>query len=282
MKRILVATDLSARSDRALERAAALANEHAAHLTVIHVVDEDLLEPVAEAQEKAAREAIMAHIDALRGSSAPGFSVKVVFGRAHAAIVEASEKSDTDLVVLGLHREDALRDMFRGTTVERIIRAGNVPVLLVKDRVAGPYRRIMVAVDFSVYSRRAVAFTTTLAPEAELFLVHAYDVPFKGFIHGEDTEREVRETHERQLQRMIDEEMAPFLADRERGTPGLRAVMQQGSPHEVIRDQVAALKPDLLVLGTHGRTGVAHAVLGSVAEHVLNAPPCDVLAIKAW
>jgi nucleotide-binding universal stress UspA family protein len=282
MKRILVATDLSARSDRALERAAALANEHAAFLTVIHVVDEDLLEPVAEAQEKAAREAIMAHIDALRGSSAPGVSVKVVFGRAHAAIVEVSEKSATDLVVLGLHREDALKDMFRGTTVERIIRAGNVPVLLVKDRVAGPYQRIMVAVDFSVYSRRAVAFATSFAPEAELFLVHAYDVPFKGFIHGEDTEREARENHERQLQRMIDEEMAPFLADRERGTPRVRAVMQQGSPHEVIRDQVAALKPDLLVLGTHGRTGVAHAVLGSVAEYVLNAPPCDVLAIKAW
>jgi nucleotide-binding universal stress UspA family protein len=140
----------------------------------------------------------------------------------------------------------------------------------------------MVAVDFSVYSRRAVEFATRFAPDAEFYLVHAYDVPFKGFIHGEETRREAREHHARQLQTMIDEEMAVFLADREGEIVSFQAVMQEGSPHEVIKRQVDELAPDLLVLGTHGRTGVAHAALGSVAEYLLDEPPCDVLAVKAW
>jgi nucleotide-binding universal stress UspA family protein len=59
-------------------------------------------------------------------------------------------------------------------------------------------------------------------------------------------------------------------------------VLRRGAVGEVLREQIATLKPDLLVVGTHGRTGVAGAVLGSVATGLLSDPPCDVLAVKAW
>ena len=282
MNRLLLATDLSARSDRALERALALAREHDAELAVIHVIDEDLVASAANAQKEEARNVIRAHVDKLKGDDAPRVSIEVAPGRAYAEILEKAEQTNTDLIILGMHREQALKDMFRGTTAERIIRAGNVPVLLVKDRITGPYRRIMVAVDFSVYSRRAVTFATQFGPEAEFHVVHAYDVPFKGFIRGQDTQREVSKRHQLQLQKMIDEEMASFLADQGTEPPKLQPVMQEGSPYEVILQQVDRLKPDLLVLGTHGRTGAAHSILGSVAETLLTDPPCDVLAVKAW
>ena len=81
---------------------------------------------------------------------------------------------------------------------------------------------------------------------------------------------------------MIDEEMATFLASLEVNEPKLHRVMQEGSAQEVLHRQISRLEPDLLVIGTHGRTGVAHAFLGSVAEDLLRAPPCDVLAVKAW
>ena len=58
--------------------------------------------------------------------------------------------------------------------------------------------------------------------------------------------------------------------------------MEEGAVREVIGRQVSRLNPDLLVIGTHGRTGVAHAFLGSVAEDLLKNPPCDVLVVKAW
>jgi nucleotide-binding universal stress UspA family protein len=282
MKKILMATDLSARSDRALERAVALARESGANLTIVHVVDEDLPASLADAQEKAAKRAIHEHIDRLAAGNGPHISVEVVFGRTYVDILEMSEKTETEMIILGMHREDAFKDMFRGTTVERVIRAGNVPALLVKDQTNGPYRRIIVGVDFSVYSRRAVEFAVKFVPGGEFHLVHAYDVPFKGFLPGRDTRREVSKQHQMQFQQMIDEEMVSFLASLEANAPKLERVMQEGTVWEVIHRQISRLKPDLLVIGTHGRTGVAHAFLGSVSEDLLRNPPCDVLAVKAW
>jgi nucleotide-binding universal stress UspA family protein len=58
--------------------------------------------------------------------------------------------------------------------------------------------------------------------------------------------------------------------------------MGRGRAPEVIRAEVERLRPDLLIVGTHGRTGVPHAIIGSVAEDLLSAPPCDVMAVKAW
>jgi nucleotide-binding universal stress UspA family protein len=137
-------------------------------------------------------------------------------------------------------------------------------------------------IDFSVYSRRAVEFAVKFVPNGEVHLVHAYDVPFKGFLYGHDTRREVSKQHRMQFEQMIDEEMATFLATFETKSPKIERVMQQGTVRQVINRQVSRLKPDLLVIGTHGRTGVAHAFLGSVAEDLLRQPPCDVLAVKAW
>ena len=277
-----MATDLSARSDRALERAVSLARDHGAHLTVVHVVDEDLPPALAEAQLKAARHAIQEHIGALAADDGPDISIEVLYGRAHADILEMCGKITADLIVLGVHREDASADMFRGTTAERLLRAGNVPVLMVRDRASGPYRRSIVGVDFSVYSRRAIEFAIKFVTNGECFLVHAYDVPFKGFLYGRDTQSEIREQHEKQFDLLLDGETAAALAGLAEKAPKIECVMQEGSSREVIYQQFRRLEPDLLVIGTHGRTGVAHAVLGSVAEDLLRAPPCDVLAVKAW
>ena len=282
MKGILMATDLSARSDRAVERAVRLASDHGAKLTIVHVVDEDLPASLADAQEKAAEQAIREHVDTLTKGNGPQISIEVVFGRAYAAILEVAERTKAELIVLGVHRDDAFKDMFRGTTAERVIRAGSVPVLLVKERASGPYGRIMVGVDFSVNSRRAVELAIGLVPAGEFHLVHAYDVPFRGFLRGDDSRREITEQHAAQFQDMVEEEMTAFLSTVETKAPKVERIMQQGVVHEVIHRQVARLKPDLLVVGTRGRTGVAHAVLGSVAENLLREPPCDVLAVNAW
>ncbi len=282
MKTLLMATDLSARSDRALERALRVAGEHDASLTIVHVIDADLPASLADAQGQAAARAIRDQIDAMAESGRPQVSVEVAFGRAHAVILEMSETIEADLIVLGVHREDAFKDMFRGTTAERVIRAGNVPVLLVKERCDDPYRRILVGVDFSVYSRRAVEFAVRFAPAGRFHLVHAFDVPFKGFLYGADTRREVSKQHEAQFQQMVEAEMATFLSTLEEKAPKLDRIMKEGTVHEVIHREVEGLKPDLLVVGTHGRTGVAHALLGSIAEDLLRDPPCDVLAVNAW
>ncbi len=146
----------------------------------------------------------------------------------------------------------------------------------------GPYRRVMIGVDFSVFSRQAIEFTVGFLPKAELRLVHAYDIPFKGFGYSERTRRAARKGHEAQFRAMVDEEMAKFVSTLEKKPPRIQCLMEEGIVTDVLQHQIAHLKPDLLVIGTHGRTGIARAVLGSVAEELLRDPPCDVLAVKAW
>jgi nucleotide-binding universal stress UspA family protein len=282
MKKLLMATDLSARSDRAVERAVMLALKLGAELTIVHVVDEDLPASLADAQEQAARLVIREHINRLATGKDARISIEVIFGKVYAGILDMSEKSKAEMIILGMHREEWFEDMFRGTTVERTIRAGNVPVLLVKERASTPYRRVVVGVDFSVYSRRAVEFAVEFVPGGEFHLVHAYDVPFKGFLYGHDPRRDVSKQQQLQFQKMLDEEMTTFLGSLEASAPNLERVMQEGTVQDVIHRQISRLKPDLLVIGTHGRTGVAHAFLGSVAEDLLRNPPCDVLVVKAW
>ncbi len=279
MKRITIATDLSARSDRALERAVRLARDRKAELTIVHVVDRDLPAAQADTEEAAARQSLREQVDRIAGGNGLQIATEIVFGTGHADIVAISDKTKADLIVLGVHRKDAFRDLFRDTTAERVVRAVHVPVLVVKDPVRESYGNVMVGVDFSGPSRRAVEFAIRFAPDGGFHLVHAYDVPFKGFLHDQNTRREVSKQHETQFEHMIEEEMATFLAGLEEEAPKLARVMQEGTVRQVIHQQLVKLRPDLLIIGTHGRTGVAHAFLGSVAEDLLSDPPCDVLAV---
>ncbi len=282
MKRILAATDLSARSDRAIDRAILLARQFGAALTILHVIDEDLPTSVGDRQRQAAEANLREHIAALAGAGGVAIELSVQFGKDWIEILRQAEALRAELVVLGLHRERSLQDLFRGTTVERAIRNGNVPVLVVKERAQRGYRSIVVGIDFSVYSRRAVDFALRLSPEAEVYLVHAYDIPFSSFRADSRSDPEVRAREEAAITQMIDDQLSGFLAGLEGDMDRIGKRLKEGEPDAVIAAQVADLGADLLVLGTHGRTGVAHAFLGSVAEGFLTEPPCDVAAVKAW
>ncbi|MFP4269069.1 MAG: universal stress protein [Alphaproteobacteria bacterium] len=156
-----------------------------------------------------------------------------------------------------------------------------VPVLIVRDPVKGPYERVLAAVDFSVFARRAVEFTLGFLPNAEVELIHAFNVPFGGFLKGEDTRDQMVAEIDARVRKLLDEEMATFLAQLDDAAGQLRGVMLEGGVREVLIARVQQTALDLLVIGTHGRSGLAHAVLGSVAEDLLRSPPCDVLTVGA-
>ena len=282
MDQILVATDLSERSDRAMDRAALLARRFGAKLTIVTVVDGGLPERVIEEQTRSAEGILLEHFDALADGAAIERDLVVKVGRDWLEILGLAEATASGVIILGLHRDRGLADMFRGTTVERVVRQGNRPVLVVKNRASKPYRSVVVGVDFSVHSRKALETAIAVAPGAEVVLVHAFDVPFRGFVSGTSARREIQDQHERQFRAEVEQEMRSLLAGGTGDRVRLKEILRQGDPHEVLAQAVKEADADLLVLGTHGRTGVAHAVLGSVAESFLTDPPCDVLAVPAW
>jgi len=276
---VLVATDLSARSDRAVERALLLAKATGAALTILHVVDAELPRQTADRLVDEARELIGEHVATLNGAGVMAPDIKVVLGTDYKEIEGVARKFGCELIVLGVHRNET-RELFRGTTAERVIRSRACQVLMVKARPQFDYRRIMVGVDFSDCSRRAIEFAVKSFPNAEFHLVHAFDVPFKAFLRSEDTREEISRSHEEEMERFIKGDFPALLPLLQAVPPRVFPVVKQGPVRDVIEDQVDQLKPDLLVLGTHGRSGIAHVVMGSVAEDLLSYPPCDILAVR--
>jgi nucleotide-binding universal stress UspA family protein len=192
-KTILLATDLSCRCDRALDRATALAAEWQARLVVLHALQEpapvtDLPswrrppDPRQTAWQRVRRDS--------QGVEGVEIDVIVERGEPASLILEVIERLGCELVVTGVARDETLGRIMLGTTVEKLVRNANVPVLVVKSRPRGPYRNVVVATDFSEGSRCAREVALALLPAAQVSLFHAYDVVFEGFIDDKTAARE--------------------------------------------------------------------------------------------
>lgn len=283
---LLMATDLSSRSTNALARSLELAATHEAKLTVLHVLDEDLPAATQDRVANAAREEIEDCISKIGRPESVNISVEAIAGKDYQDILRTAETKAADLIITGVHRNESGNRPISGTTMERVIRKGAWPVLVVSDEVKTSYQKIIVAVDFSAYSRFAIRNAIALAPTADFYLVHAFMVPFAGFQTGQNIQNEIQEGHEKALTDMINEEMDILINSALDAPKDLKnrihRIVRHGDINSVLTEEIKHLSPDLLVLGTHGRVGIAHAVLGSVAERFLNHPPCDVMAVKAW
>ena len=280
MKKLVMATDLSARSDRALQRALALAHQLGASLEVIHIVSDTVPVGIIEQYEASARTTIEQLLASLPSAADVKPEIAIIRGHDHDEILRHTQETGAELMVLGITRHTTF-ELFRGTTAERIIRIGSLPVLLVKDLVAHDYERVLVAADNSPASRRALECAAAIAPGAEFHLLHTIHVPFKGFLDSE-SQAQIRQEQERKFKAALERDIRAHA--QELGKGGLRVTfhVEDGDVLGVIRDQAARLKPDFLAIGSHGRSGLRHALIGTVAGYLLSDPPVDVLVTKAW
>lgn len=274
--RILVATDLLPHSDRALDRAVFLADQIDAALEVVHVIEVQPPQGSMDALEQEAVAAIERHVaDRIQGSP---LTIDIRCGEAPEEIMDSAEACDADIILLGTH-EPAGADLFCHPTIARVLRESGRPVLLVRERPLAPYSKIMVAVDQSDCSRRALEMAINCFRKAEFTAVHAYDVPFAGFVAGTEANRAALDEHMRKTAEIIAAGVANFVAQADDRPLSVTPLVRRGLVREVVEAEVQRLRPDLLVIGTRGRKGVMRALLGSVAEDLLRHPPCDVLAV---
>ena len=277
---ILLATDLSARGDRALDRALQLAKERGTQLIVLHVMEPHggtarLTTPVwrrLSADHKALAERELAEDLAASGVST---EVVVVSGDPLVRILETADAYGCSLIVTGTARDETLGRLLLGNTVEKLARQARQPVLVVKNRPRRPYRDVLVATDFSAGSRQALRAALYLVPEADLTLFHAYDVPFQGKnVPDEAVTRNFYKAAEQNSREFLAE--TPELAERARP----KVVLECGQPETVLSEYSFNHRSDLVVTGTHGRTGILRTAIGSVAERLLESLPSDVLIVR--
>lgn len=281
MKHIMIATDFSERSDRALRRATLLAKQFGARLSIVHVVDDDRPQRMLEKERDLASQLLDEIGASVRGHDGVTCETRVVLGAPFAGIVEAVEEGSPDLLVIGPHRRQELRDVFTGTTAERTIRSASCPVLMANAPPAAAYRRILLTTDFSDEARRAVdAFMALgMTQGSEISVLHLFDtIALRLAMAGSMTEssrimylEEVRDEARREL--------ASFAQAAALNNVKQIARESRTSTALDILETATEASTDLIVVGTRGRSGLERFLLGSVAEEVFRVADRDVLAV---
>jgi len=287
--RIIVATDFSPASDRAVERAVRLASEHGSPLRLLHSTGEgDWLARWAErshgvfSQESWRRSAassldgLRARIEAAGLGDVEAECCSEPLGKCLAHHVEHDAPG---LLVIGSSGAGGVRRALLGATADRVLRTGLLPVLLVRRKVGGPYRNVVIATDFSEPAGHAAKMGLALAPEANHFLLHASELPIDrelAFAHmSKDALASFRERAQAESARAL-EDFAAGLG------PAARAATRaarEGKASQVLEEFVNEADIDLVVLGARPRARWEANLLGSTALFAVNGLGCDVLLV---
>lgn len=283
---ILAATDFTPRSAHVPGRAAALAQALGVGLVLVHVMSarpngpvqsatgrrlRPLLARLGLAGRAMTRDAVQARLRAIAQTLPVRAEIRLLSGPPDVALARTAQDCGAGLMVLGLHRPRRVLDVLRLTTMERVVIASPVPVLIAHQPPSRDYARVLALTDFSPGSAAALSTAAAIAPGAEFHAIHALQVPIVATVavgeHAEDSARTQAE-----LLR------GAFLA-----TPGLPRFHEvpeliPGGVHEVLSFRTDELKADLVCIGTH--SGSDPDALGHYSRDLMRAPPTDLLVAK--
>jgi nucleotide-binding universal stress UspA family protein len=279
--KIVAATDFSTRSNRALRQAGLLARAQGAQLDIVHVVDDDQPERMIETERREAERTLREQISSMPEWGEIECRELVVAGDPFDGILRAAAAAGADLIVMGTHRKQLLRDIFVGTTVERVIRTGPFPVLMVSNEAQRHYTNVLAPIDLEEPSAHAlrVARSVGLAVDGRTTLLHAFEPVAKGKMALGGADKASIDGYVASEREHWGDEVVKFLIAHDLAPQNWSVRLDEGGAMEAITRVVAEMRPDLLVMGTHGRGRLLKALIGSVTEEVLRSLDVDVLAV---
>jgi nucleotide-binding universal stress UspA family protein len=293
LKRILVATDLSAAGERAVMRAGQLARQWEANLFLVHGrPDWNLFSRWRPAAQDSYQDVARSTDEPLRrlvAAVGAEFGVKVQchsrVGKASNVVAAIVAELQPHLLVIGARGEHAAfgpNPCLGGTALKLLVRA-ETPLLIVRGAAAVPYSSALVALDVpGPISRRAVLWGSGLVGDGECHLVHAFDVPYLERMRLQETDEVVIQ------RRMREAEEAANIAVREaRGAAEGRAKLYpeviRGEPVSALLDWIERMRPHLVVIGKsepqapQGQCGPIGGVGFRIAYHA----PTDILVLSS-
>ncbi|MCG5539907.1 MULTISPECIES: universal stress protein [unclassified Halorhodospira] len=279
LERILIASDLSERAALAGARSAQLAEEAGAGVVAVCVVEGNI---PAEGGGGDPRATVQQAVEAELQRVTPGHwaSVRVRFGDTLGELSRVAEQEQAQLLLLGAHGQHFAADWVLGTTAEQVVRHLPVPTLVVRQSAEHPYRRILVATDFSACARAALQRVADWFPGADLEVLHVLDTRALEQMRAAGVDERWVERRYEQLradaESRLHEELLACGVDPDAVTSTLLA----GYPAQVLLDRVGDGEPDLVVLGNHGRGRWGNLLLGSVAGRVLHQINTDLLLVR--
>lgn len=282
LESVLVPSDFSPGARRAMERAARLPIDSEGRIHLIHVLPRGTSVSVQrQATARLSREwaRVERHARTAGFQPAPA-TTRSVIGEPYVEIIRQARTEEVDLLVLGRRGSGGSFKSALGSTAARVARMSDAPVLLVDKKPDRSYRRPLVAFALDPSMRRLLELVLRVCDNRvkTINAVHAYRVPFTGFVSA-GTEARPSLHH----QQCRDAAAAGLAAQLQllRGY-GLRvnAVLRRGDARSVVLHEAEQTRADLVAMGTHGRSGIAHALVGSVAESVMTFARQDVLVAR--
>jgi nucleotide-binding universal stress UspA family protein len=288
VRRILVATDFSAHADRALAHALELAKLFSAELELFSsaYVPAPALAAVSLGMAPGligdARRETAQRIETLAGTlRARGFRAtsSTSTDEPAAAIAARAAELGADLVALGTRGHTGLAHVVLGSVAERVAQLARAAVLTThaESPAPAPYRSVLVPTDFSPDSDAAVAWARALVARTggRLVLLHAYDLPQIALTGSGLAAASVDKALAESARQKLGE-----LRESLRGTE-VETVVSAARPDPAIFESIERMRADAVVMGTRGRTGLAHVLLGSTAERVIRRVHVPVITVKA-
>jgi len=288
LNRILAATDLSAPARHAVERAALVSKETGATLDLLHVANLAPLERLRQlmgatpaAMEERVLDAARQRLNDLTAALQQRFGVAacphVVKGALLAELGKRADASAAGLLVCGARGESVVRRFTLGTTAVRLLSTATCPVLMVKQPPHEAYRRLLVPVDFSPSSLRAIGHARAIAPRAEIVLLHAFDVPFEGSLRYASVDEGTINHYRIVAKQEAARKLQALCHEAGLDPDGASLVVVHGDPTLRIVEQEEERDCDLIVIGKHGDNLLEEMFLGSVSKHVLAESQGDVM-----
>lgn len=282
---VLVGTSLDLPSDRVVQTGAELARQAGAELHLFHAfplptayfvaptglaaIPPDLLET-----EKQLHEGMLDEQLRRVGIARREVAGEVVqAGVAHRLLLETADELDASLLVVGASEHPAL---LPGSTADRILRAATCPVWVVAEKHALPPKRVLAPVDLSELSADCLRRGVRLLEGFGLLAEATIDTLF--VLTSE--ERESSQFTPEQLERLGRDELRRLIdrIDRKRRLRWGRRV-RGGEVRREIRAEIEHEPTDLVLVGTHGRSGFERFLIGSVASDLAREAPCDILVV---
>jgi nucleotide-binding universal stress UspA family protein len=291
LQRLLAATDFSETAAAGLDWAVDLASRHEARVDLVHALQlpgpttDFIVSPPdwSEALQAAALRRLEEETARVRDRGV-GITTHLRLGAAAPAILETADELAVDLVVLGTRGLTGLRHLLLGSTAQRVVQQSARPVFCVHPGDARRHRalrRVLVPTDFSHDADQAARAVRRLLPAGgeapRLILLHVYHLPVEFTAYG---------TVPTSLSWMddigveIESRLEALAADLRQEGLEVEIAAREGYPPEAIVEEAAKREVDLVAMGTHGRSGLRHLLLGSTAERVAALAPCPVLTVR--
>jgi nucleotide-binding universal stress UspA family protein len=283
--RILVGTDFSTPALAAVWRAGRLAHASGGELELVHVISPGDLPAYRMPGRSASRRRVLAQamstLGAMASEAQARFHIPVgthlAVGTPHAQIAARADATGAGVVVVGPHGERPVRDLFIGSTAQRLRSVLHAPLLIARSRSTRRYERALIAVDFSDASAQAAHAAARLFPEAALHFLHVSDALFDGRLSmagvGVDAIQAYRNEALMEASRALDR----FIRSNGLQSRRASASVKQGYVPACIRETAVALGASVVAFGASGKSRLEASVLGSVSDAFSSGTGHDVL-----